>query len=126
MANGVHTVLAPLQLANDRSLDCMTARDFLTEAESRMKAGNINADAEKIKFVRSCLRGPARRWLSTLDDYKEGKLEVADLTYIEFIKTLGKYFGIDEYKSRMDLRSCLLYTSPSPRDLSTSRMPSSA
>ena len=48
MANGVHTVLAPLQFANDRSLDCMTARDFLTEAESRMKAGNINADAEKI------------------------------------------------------------------------------
>ena len=25
-----------------------------------------------------------------------------------------------------DLRDCLLYTSPSPRDLSTSRMPSSA
>eukprot|EP00831_Metopus_contortus_P079991 TRINITY_DN8073_c0_g1_i3.p2 TRINITY_DN8073_c0_g1~~TRINITY_DN8073_c0_g1_i3.p2 ORF type:complete len:103 (+),score=31.76 TRINITY_DN8073_c0_g1_i3:108-416(+) len=25
-----------------------------------------------------------------------------------------------------DLQSCLLYTSPSPRDLSTSRMPSSA
>ena len=29
---------------------------------------------------------------------------------------------IDSYKSS----SCLLYTSPSPRDLSTSRMPSSA
>ena len=25
-----------------------------------------------------------------------------------------------------EMRSCLLYTSPSPRDLSTSRMPSSA
>ena len=25
-----------------------------------------------------------------------------------------------------EIRSCLLYTSPSPRDLSTSRMPSSA
>ena len=25
-----------------------------------------------------------------------------------------------------DLKTCLLYTSPSPRDLSTSRMPSSA
>ena len=25
-----------------------------------------------------------------------------------------------------DMRGCLLYTSPSPRDLSTSRMPSSA
>ena len=34
------------------------------------------------------------------------------------------------YISKMDVkdafRSCLLYTSPSPRDLSTSRMPSSA
>ena len=27
---------------------------------------------------------------------------------------------------KTDLNSCLLYTSPSPRDLSTSRMPSSA
>ena len=26
----------------------------------------------------------------------------------------------------VDFKSCLLYTSPSPRDLSTSRMPSSA
>ena len=29
-------------------------------------------------------------------------------------------------KARMLIRDCLLYTSPSPRDLSTSRMPSSA
>ena len=29
-------------------------------------------------------------------------------------------------KQEKDLRICLLYTSPSPRDLSTSRMPSSA
>ena len=28
--------------------------------------------------------------------------------------------------SKVDYRTCLLYTSPSPRDLSTSRMPSSA
>ena len=35
---------------------------------------------------------------------------------------------IDSAKSRADdmLTDCLLYTSPSPRDLSTSRMPSSA
>ena len=31
--------------------------------------------------------------------------------------------GVDEYKRK---NPCLLYTSPSPRDLSTSRMPSSA
>ena len=29
-------------------------------------------------------------------------------------------------KNYLALRACLLYTSPSPRDLSTSRMPSSA
>ena len=38
------------------------------------------------------------------------------------------YFGrlIFQYASFNNSRSCLLYTSPSPRDLSTSRMPSSA
>ena len=35
------------------------------------------------------------------------------------LKTLSSYVN-------SQLRSCLLYTSPSPRDLSTSRMPSSA
>ena len=32
----------------------------------------------------------------------------------------------DEFKIFTNINSCLLYTSPSPRDLSTSRMPSSA
>ena len=32
----------------------------------------------------------------------------------------------DGKKNKRQLNSCLLYTSPSPRDLSTSRMPSSA
>ena len=34
--------------------------------------------------------------------------------------------GIDTAKTLEIIESCLLYTSPSPRDLSTSRMPSSA
>ena len=33
---------------------------------------------------------------------------------------------ISETINSMDYSTCLLYTSPSPRDLSTSRMPSSA
>ena len=37
----------------------------------------------------------------------------------------GKVFRLREHLERF-YRSCLLYTSPSPRDLSTSRMPSSA
>ena len=32
----------------------------------------------------------------------------------------------DEDEAEEGLEACLLYTSPSPRDLSTSRMPSSA
>ena len=42
-----------------------------------------------------------------------GKYEYRSMTFAE----------LDEDSSRL---ACLLYTSPSPRDLSTSRMPSSA
>ena len=54
---------------------------------------------------------------------------------IEFvIKPLADYIDINKTELRMVLKitkrdgtpTCLLYTSPSPRDLSTSRMPSSA
>ena len=38
----------------------------------------------------------------------------------------GEAFTIDRWKTRMSANSCLLYTSPSPRDLAVSRMPSSA
>ena len=37
----------------------------------------------------------------------------------------GTYWTFPD-ESGKEVRSCLLYTSPSPRDLSTSRMPSSA
>ena len=39
------------------------------------------------------------------------------------IKTVAIHSDVDENAMHV---SCLLYTSPSPRDLSTSRMPSSA
>ena len=48
-------------------------------------------------------------------------------------RTKGGYFPVNPIDSGQDIRGemlsvmgCLLYTSPSPRDLSTSRMPSSA
>ena len=42
-------------------------------------------------------------------------------------EALSKIIGLEsEFKRRLKFNSCLLYTSPSPRDLSTSRMPSSA
>ena len=59
-----------------------------------------------------------------------GALQAGDINYDSFAKA-----GFDAYANRQptplvdDLyqsKLCLLYTSPSPRDLSTSRMPSSA
>ena len=44
----------------------------------------------------------------------------------EFSKDFGIY-DLNQFLNGLSLHaSCLLYTSPSPRDLSTSRMPSSA
>ena len=55
---------------------------------------------------------------------------------INLTDQLKKYFGFDNFKGNQEPiiqnlldgndTFCLLYTSPSPRDLSTSRMPSSA
>ena len=48
------------------------------------------------------------------------------LTPKEIVDKLNKHvIGQDEAKKVLSV-ACLLYTSPSPRDLSTSRMPSSA
>ena len=43
----------------------------------------------------------------------------------DYQNKMQKMLGGDEYLQYLD-SFCLLYTSPSPRDLSTSRMPSSA
>ena len=58
---------------------------------------------------------------------KEGWV-TADLSKNElkyFRKKYKKYLNADDYIKRADY-FCLLYTSPSPRDISGSRMPSSA
>ena len=49
----------------------------------------------------------------------------------EIVKEIGNDFtkvaqDIDETERFIDTGSCLLYTSPSPRDATLSRMPSSA
>ena len=52
-------------------------------------------------------------------------LEIQHEKLVEVIhKDFSDYSGVEEYFENQDI--CLLYTSPSPRDLSTSRMPSSA
>eukprot|EP00831_Metopus_contortus_P032410 TRINITY_DN26191_c0_g2_i1.p1 TRINITY_DN26191_c0_g2~~TRINITY_DN26191_c0_g2_i1.p1 ORF type:complete len:109 (+),score=35.70 TRINITY_DN26191_c0_g2_i1:117-443(+) len=68
------------------------------------------ADAEMMKAV--------QRLVSLLTEWKEFvKLHIAKNPLL----TVTEYTKYEEIK-----KACLLYTSPSPRDLSTSRMPSSA
>ena len=54
---------------------------------------------------------------------KKNKLGFLALEYSGHGKSSGKFINGNISKWT---RACLLYTSPSPRDLSTSRMPSSA
>ena len=52
--------------------------------------------------------------------FSGSRYEVSGTSMPDFIPYIENVLGIEFNKS------CLLYTSPSPRDLSTSRMPSSA
>ena len=55
------------------------------------------------------------------------KTTAVSLAEIETLAlTVFRAQGCDEGNTAALARTCLLYTSPSPRDLSTSRMPSSA
>ena len=55
------------------------------------------------------------------------ELESVDINKAKFLCSLPKSLGVNpENQKEITLNTCLLYTSPSPRDLSTSRMPSSA
>ena len=71
--------------------------------EVKEAAGRVARDSELIKALMTMLQFP--------EEYKS--IEIQKAAWI-----MNHAFQLDE--------SCLLYTSPSPRDLSTSRMPSSA
>ena len=47
-------------------------------------------------------------------------------SYLSFESALARYGILSQIPYTVTFATCLLYTSPSPRDLSTSRMPSSA
>ena len=59
--------------------------------------------------------------IAKLKDYKSGKINHPQMSLIAQMLSDEDIENVSEWYS-----SCLLYTSPSPRDLSTSRMPSSA
>ena len=83
---------------------------------------------EILKFI--AIQGDNGQVLTALEDYR-GRNERFDQGLDE-LTTVVKYlaaFGVPEDHFAVDLtiaRGCLLYTSPSPRDRTRSRMPSSA
>ena len=82
-------------------------------------------------FVNKSRNPSASEILSQLFLNKELRSRVLTTLGLLLLVRLGIYIpmpGIDRvaFKSFIDQGGCLLYTSPSPRDISGSRMPSSA
>ena len=74
-------------------------------------------------------RKPLGYWSRSITEPKRNysKYERKCLSVIWGLKTLRPYYMYETFVVHSDHHElCLLYTSPSPRDLSTSRMPSSA
>ena len=97
------------------------AKDILNLKTVIKKSKKIFAEAFMVRFH--------PQWIKTKKLIQDGA--IGKLTAIQ---GLFNYYNVDPQNIRNDasigggglLDICLLYTSPSPRDLSTSRMPSSA
>ena len=87
-----------------------------------MKTGKLTAQALQAalkKYLQHRVKGPKLH--HGRQSLKQLKAHGAALTNIEVTEA-----NIGAFKPCAKKYGCLLYTSPSPRDLSTSRMPSSA
>ena len=93
--------MSQLTQAEQDALDAATFRRLLKHLDENRDVQNIDLMI-LANFCRNCL---SKWWLA------EGE---------------AKGHDIDLNDARLRVYGCLLYTSPSPRDLSTSRMPSSA
>ena len=92
-------------------------RDHLHQMEARVRKlrdarNNHNEQAKRFAEQRNAIQG----------QYKEHR-EKLDLSLAEVKAVQAE---MDVHKKRRDAIHCLLYTSPSPRDVRSSRMPSSA
>ena len=85
----------------------------------------FNAEIGKKHQVYVSLYGGQDKYANEVTGFLDtdaGEIEELDQTDVEW----GNIIGTVRLTSNYNNKTCLLYTSPSPRDLSTSRMPSSA
>ena len=85
--------------------------------------GQISPDGEYISFIKP-LDGMMNIWVKPLDGAFENAVPVTD----DKNRPVTSYFWSRDSKYILYVqdKGCLLYTSPSPRDATLSRMPSSA
>ena len=117
-----------------------TPFDYQVECWSAYNAGKngmVRADTGMGKTYAAML-GPVVQYLNTLsqEENSSSGLQVLWITPLRAlakdteaaISTVCQELGLpwNVVLRTSDTKACLLYTSPSPRDLSTSRMPSSA
>ena len=96
--------------------------DILDQLQARRAEARKGGGDRRIEAQHSKGKLTARERLELLLD--PGSFEEFDM----FVTHRSTDFGMEKNKMPGDgvVTGCLLYTSPSPRDLSTSRMPSSA
>ena len=97
-----------------------------------VKKGEMSAPSSEVAdAAASMTKKDAKDFASTKHKGLPEKKKVDETTYyrqdVKYQKKLKDDDKLHKEKdARMKYGNCLLYTSPSPRDLSTSRMPSSA
>ena len=74
---------------------------------------------------RDFIKGGLNLVIGMLLIYKQNSFNTLNYLIFTVITTLLTFYIVEIFSIRWN-QFCLLYTSPSPRDLSTSRMPSSA
>ena len=81
---------------------------------------NVNELIEKVKNLK------ADKYVLKAQIHAGGRGKAGGVKIVDNLENLEKEANVLLGKNLITHQTCLLYTSPSPRDLSTSRMPSSA
>ena len=107
------------KILNEALNKALIGKNKIKQVNSNEIADFVNKQLEAINYTHSC---------KTLKDKETHTLKDAFIAgYKKRALMSGlKYDEVSELNAITNFKCCLLYTSPSPRDLSTSRMPSSA
>ena len=129
---GIAALRAEVRASSERVKLCKGGASFVDLVRTRRDDGREGSRTVRVEVSNNDsrrLRGGAdagdfetikRRLDDHLTDHVQRLSVERERTYARKVRALEEVF------LNGDSRACLLYTSPSPRDLSTSRMPSSA